>query len=50
MFVAGGDSHSTMGGAWGCYMAGFGATEMTGVLATGETWTVVRRRSGSPER
>jgi 3-isopropylmalate/(R)-2-methylmalate dehydratase large subunit len=41
LFVAGGDSHSTMGGAYGCYMAGFGATEMTGVLATGETWTVV---------
>lgn len=41
LFIAGGDSHSTMGGAYGCYMAGFGATEMTGVLATGETWTVV---------
>jgi 3-isopropylmalate/(R)-2-methylmalate dehydratase large subunit len=39
MFCAGGDSHSTMGGAFGCYMAGFGATEMAGVLATGEIWT-----------
>ena len=29
MFCCGGDSHSTMGGAFGCYMAGFGAIEMT---------------------
>jgi len=41
MFCAGGDSHSTMGGAFGCYMAGFGATEMTGVMVTGEIWTRV---------
>lgn len=38
MFVAGGDSHSPMGGAFGCYMAGFGATDMTGIVVTGETW------------
>ncbi|HTI68055.1 MAG TPA: 3-isopropylmalate dehydratase large subunit [Caulobacteraceae bacterium] len=39
MFCVGGDSHSTTGGAFGCYMAGFGATEMTGVMVTGEIWT-----------
>ncbi len=38
MLVAGGDSHSPMGGAFGCYMAGFGATDMTGIVVTGETW------------
>ena len=41
MFVCGGDSHSTMGGAFGCYMAGFGGIEMTGVCITGEIWTRV---------
>lgn len=41
MFVAGGDSHSTTGGAFGCYMAGYGATEMAAILASGETWIVV---------
>lgn len=41
MFCVGGDSHSTTGGAFGCYMAGFGATEMTGVMVTGEIWTRV---------
>lgn len=41
MFCAGGDSHSTTGGAFGCYMAGFGSTEMAGVMATGEIWTRV---------
>jgi len=38
MFVVGGDSHSTTGGAFGCYMFGVGATDMAGVLVTGETW------------
>lgn len=38
MFVVGGDSHSPTGGAFGCYMFGMGATDMAGVLATGETW------------
>ena len=38
MFCCGGDSHSTNAGAYGCYMAGFGAIEMTGVLVTGEIW------------
>jgi 3-isopropylmalate/(R)-2-methylmalate dehydratase large subunit len=41
LFCVGGDSHSTMAGAYGCYMAGFGATEMTGVMVTGEIWTRV---------
>lgn len=38
MFVVGGDSHSPTGGAWGCFMFGVGATEMAGVLVTGEIW------------
>ncbi|HLG87195.1 MAG TPA: 3-isopropylmalate dehydratase large subunit [Alphaproteobacteria bacterium] len=38
MLVAGGDSHSPTGGAFGCYMAGFGATDMLGIVVTGETW------------
>ena len=38
MFAAGGDSHSTTGGAFGCFMAGYGATDMAGVLASGEVW------------
>ncbi len=41
MFVCGGDSHSSNGGAFGCYMAGFGAIEMTGVVVTGEIWMQV---------
>jgi len=41
MFVAGGDSHTTMGGAYACYAAGFGATDTTGIAVTGETWTTV---------
>lgn len=41
LFVAGGDSHTTNAGAFGCYAAGFGATDMTAIVATGETWTVV---------
>jgi 3-isopropylmalate/(R)-2-methylmalate dehydratase large subunit len=38
MFVVGGDSHSITGEAFGCYMFGVGATDMAGVLVTGETW------------
>lgn len=41
MFAVGGDSHSSMGGAFGCFMAGFGAIEMTGVAVTGEIWLQV---------
>lgn len=38
MFVVGGDSHSTTGGAFGCFMTGIGATDMAGVAATGSIW------------
>lgn len=38
LFVVGGDSHSPTGGAFAAYMLGVGATEMAGVLATGEIW------------
>ncbi len=41
MFVVGGDSHSPTGGAFGTYMFGIGATEMAGVLLTGEIWIKV---------
>ena len=38
MLVVGGDSHSPSGGAFGTYMFGVGATEMLGVLVSGEIW------------
>ncbi len=41
MFVIGADSHSTTGGAFGCYMFGVGSTDLAGVLVTGETWIKV---------
>ena len=41
MFACGGDSHSSMGGAFGCLMMGFGAIEMTGIVVTGEIWIQV---------
>jgi 3-isopropylmalate/(R)-2-methylmalate dehydratase large subunit len=41
MFIVGGDSHSPTGGAFGAYMFGVGATEMAGVLMTGEIWLTV---------
>jgi 3-isopropylmalate/(R)-2-methylmalate dehydratase large subunit len=41
MFTVGGDSHSPSGGAVGAFMIGIGATEMTGVLVTGEIWVRV---------
>jgi 3-isopropylmalate/(R)-2-methylmalate dehydratase large subunit len=41
MFVVGGDSHSPTGGAFATYMFGVGATEMLGVLVTGEIWLKV---------
>ncbi|KAA5803983.1 homoaconitate hydratase family protein [Alkalicaulis satelles] len=41
MVIAGGDSHTTNAGAFGAYAAGFGATDMTAIAATGETWTTV---------
>jgi 3-isopropylmalate/(R)-2-methylmalate dehydratase large subunit len=41
MFVCGGDSHSSNGGAYGACVMGFGAIEMTGVVVTGEIWVPV---------
>ncbi len=41
ILVAGGDSHTPHAGAFGCYAAGFGATDMLGILVTGQTWTIV---------
>jgi len=51
MLCVGGDSHSPTGGAFGAYMFGIGATEMLGVVVTGEIWlqvpqTVFLRWSG----
>ncbi len=37
-FIAGGDSHTPMAGAFGTYAAGYGATDMAAIVATGETW------------
>jgi 3-isopropylmalate/(R)-2-methylmalate dehydratase large subunit len=41
MFAVGGDSHSPTGGAFAAYMFGIGATEMLGVVVTGEIWLKV---------
>ncbi|HZM34522.1 MAG TPA: 3-isopropylmalate dehydratase large subunit [Burkholderiales bacterium] len=41
MFAVGGDSHSPTGGAFAAYMFGVGATEMLGVMVTGEIWLKV---------
>lgn len=51
LFCVGGDSHSCTGGAFGAYMFGIGATEMLGVVVTGEIWlqvpqTIFMRWSG----
>ena len=43
LFCVGGDSHSPTGGAFGAYMFGVGATEMLGVVVTGEIWLRVPR-------
>jgi 3-isopropylmalate/(R)-2-methylmalate dehydratase large subunit len=43
MFCVGADSHSPTGGAFGAYMFGIGATEMLGVVVTGEIWLRVPR-------
>lgn len=43
MLAVGGDSHSPTGGASGAFMVGIGATEMAGVLVTGEIWLKVPR-------
>jgi 3-isopropylmalate/(R)-2-methylmalate dehydratase large subunit len=41
MFCAGGDSHSPHGGAFGCFIAGYGATDMLAIVITGQTWILV---------
>lgn len=41
MFCIGGDSHSPSGGAYGAFMMGVGATDITGALVTGELWLKV---------
>lgn len=41
MMVAGGDSHTPMAGAFGAYAAGYGATDMAAIAATGRTWLQV---------
>ena len=41
MFCVGGDSHSPSGGAYGAFMVGVGATDITGALVTGELWLKV---------
>jgi 3-isopropylmalate/(R)-2-methylmalate dehydratase large subunit len=41
MFCVGGDSHASTAGAFGAYMFGIGATEMAGVVSTGEIWLKV---------
>ncbi len=38
MMCVGGDSHSPSGGAFGAFMVGMGATDITGALVTGEVW------------
>lgn len=40
-FIAGGDSHTPTAGAFGAYAAGYGSTDMVGIVATGETWLQV---------
>jgi 3-isopropylmalate/(R)-2-methylmalate dehydratase large subunit len=46
MFAVGGDSHSPTGGAFAAYMFGIGATEMLGVMVTGEIWLKVPHTIG----
>ncbi|MEC8024655.1 MAG: aconitase/3-isopropylmalate dehydratase large subunit family protein [Myxococcota bacterium] len=36
--IAGADSHTTMAGAVGAFAAGFGSTDILGLLATGKVW------------
>ena len=40
-FIAGGDSHTPTAGACAAYAAGYGATDMAAIAATGETWLAV---------
>ena len=39
--VFGTDSHTTTGGAFGCFSTGCGSTEMMGIMVTGQTWAKV---------
>ena len=41
MFCVGGDSHSPSGGAYGAFMMGVDATDITAALVTGELWLKV---------
>lgn len=41
IILVGTDSHTTTHGAYGCFSIGVGATDMTGILYTGEMWTKV---------
>ncbi len=38
MILVGTDSHTTTHGAYGCFSTGVGATDMAGILYTGEIW------------
>ena len=44
MFIVGGDSHSVTGGAFGTFMVGIGATEMTGVMQPAKSGCGYRKR------
>jgi 3-isopropylmalate dehydratase large subunit len=41
MVLIGTDSHTTTHGAYGCFSTGVGATDMAGILYTGEMWIKV---------
>lgn len=41
--IVGGNSHSCMAGALGCYATGMGSTDIAAILATGRTWVEVPR-------
>ncbi|MDD4363509.1 MAG: 3-isopropylmalate dehydratase large subunit [Atribacterota bacterium] len=41
MILVGTDSHTTTHGAYGCFSTGVGATDMAGILYTGEMWIKV---------
>ena len=41
MILVGTDSHTTTHGAYGCFSTGVGATDMAGILYTGEMWMKV---------